>query len=593
MFEYLFVDLTNEVVDRYVNLDVTNIITPINVDKLERLLTESQYDKDKTNYLINGFRCGFDIGYRGPKIRRDFSSNIPIRVGSKVELWNKVMKEVKLKRYAGPFAYEDIPFNNLMQSPIGLVPKDGGRQTRLIFHLSYDFGPNNRSLNHYTPEELCRVRYRDLDHAIANCIRLLKKANKRTTLFYGKSDVHSAFRLVPLLPEQFCWLVMKAQDPVSGIFYYFVDKCLPFEASISCAIFQAFSDAFAHILQFLAKKQIPETEGDCLTNYLDDFLFIAIAKMLCDRLVKLFLDLCRDIGCPIAEKTEWGSVRIIFLGILLDGKRHILAVPQEKCIKTIKTLQIVMDRKTITIKQLQQLTGLLNFLCKAFFAGRVFICRMYDKMKGSSGVELKSYHHVRVNNDLKEDCQMWLKFLLSSKDANLYRPFIDLNVFESSEMLDFYTDSSANENFGYGCVFEDRWIFNQWEPGFVAEYSPSIEYLELVALCIGILSWSENPKLNNARVIIFCDNQAVMHMVNNSTSRCPRCMELLRLLILDNLKHNRRVFVRFVPSKKNFRADCLSRMKIKEFREAAPYMRQFPDRATKAIWPISQFWRDK
>ena len=45
------------------------------------------------------------------------------------------MKEIAEKRMAGPF--EDIPFEHFIQSPIGLVPKDGGKKTRLIFHLSY------------------------------------------------------------------------------------------------------------------------------------------------------------------------------------------------------------------------------------------------------------------------------------------------------------------------------------------------------------------------------------------------------------------------------------------------------------------------
>ena len=44
-----------------------------------------------------------------------------------MELWNKVMKGVNLKRYAGPF--DSIPFENYVQSPIGLIPKDGGKST--------------------------------------------------------------------------------------------------------------------------------------------------------------------------------------------------------------------------------------------------------------------------------------------------------------------------------------------------------------------------------------------------------------------------------------------------------------------------------
>ena len=54
------------------------------------------------------FHKAFDIGYEGPVKRQSLSENIPLRIGSKTELWNKIMMEVKLKRVAGPF--KDIPF---------------------------------------------------------------------------------------------------------------------------------------------------------------------------------------------------------------------------------------------------------------------------------------------------------------------------------------------------------------------------------------------------------------------------------------------------------------------------------------------------
>ena len=78
--------------------------------------------------------------------------NIKLRIGSETELWNKVMKEVKLKHFAGPF--KDIPYEeDFIQSPIGLVPKDNGKDTRLIFHLSYPrTGPGSTSVNANTPK---------------------------------------------------------------------------------------------------------------------------------------------------------------------------------------------------------------------------------------------------------------------------------------------------------------------------------------------------------------------------------------------------------------------------------------------------------
>ena len=41
---------------------------------------------------------------------------------------------------------------------------------------------------------------------------------------------------------------MKARHPRTKVVKYFVDKCLPFGAAISCAIFQALSNAIAHLV---------------------------------------------------------------------------------------------------------------------------------------------------------------------------------------------------------------------------------------------------------------------------------------------------------------------------------------------------------
>ena len=96
------------------------------------MLKHTSYDPDEIKFLEEGFTQGFDIGYEGPQQRTSFSENIPLSVGTEIDLWNKLMKEVRLKRVAGPF--EKVPFDNFIQSPIGLVPK-AGNQTRLIFHL--------------------------------------------------------------------------------------------------------------------------------------------------------------------------------------------------------------------------------------------------------------------------------------------------------------------------------------------------------------------------------------------------------------------------------------------------------------------------
>ena len=215
------------------------MITPVNWKIWNDLLLQSNDSQSKMTKLFEGFQNGFYLCYEGPQKRCSMARNLPFTIGNKAVLWNKLMKEVKLGRVAGQFKV--VPFEHFIQSPIGLVPKDNGTQTRLIFHLSYDF-KDGRSVNFHTPKEKCSIRYIDLDTAVRSCLYQLQLLTEDGTvpqsLWFSKSDAQSAFRVLPLLPRCWRWLVMKAEDPTTKLVKYFVDKCLPFGSSISCALFQ-------------------------------------------------------------------------------------------------------------------------------------------------------------------------------------------------------------------------------------------------------------------------------------------------------------------------------------------------------------------
>ena len=369
---YILLFSTEEEAEQYKNYDLTSIVTLVKVDKLEYWLKTSQYDATETNFLVDGFRNGFDIGYQGPVSRQSQAENIPFTpgVGNKMEMWNKILKEVRAGRVAGPF--EQIPFHNYIQSPIGLVAKKGKSKTRLIFHLSYNFpeeGEQGMSLNTCTLRELCSAKYNDLDSAVKNCILMSQKAAKfnedgKATVYMGKTDASNAFRVLPLKINCICWLVFKAVDPRDGKTKYFVDKFLPFGASISCTHYQHFSNALKHLLQFRTKNG---QARDASMNYLDDFLFIAYLRSICNLLITNFLSLCKDLGVPIVEeKTEWASTIVIFLGILLNGKQLTLSLLIEKQEKALRLLNEFSDKKKVTVKQIQVLTGFLNFYQKQF-----------------------------------------------------------------------------------------------------------------------------------------------------------------------------------------------------------------------------------
>ena len=551
------------------------------------------------------------------------------------------MKEVKLKCVAGPF--DSVPYENYIQSPIGLVPKAGGA-IRLIFHLSYDCKRDGlMSLNHHTPKEMCSVSYRDLDYAVHAYLNLAQemmedmkqqemcqcdgdqnqhqnrclrrrwkmkfcshnRIQMNQTIFAGKSDLKSAFRILGLSRDSWKWLVMKAQDPASGEWKFFIDKCLPFGASISCSHFQRFSNALCHLIEYKLKV------NKRITNYLDDFLFLARTILKCNYMIQQFLDLCDDVGVPVSmEKTEWGSQLMTFLGILLDGKRLILSIPIDKKEAAIHLLNKMLHKKKATVKELQSLCGFLNFFGQVIYPRRMFTRRMYAKYSliinntdirnGQSDKitkfnnKIRQHHHVWIDSEFKLDCSVWLQFLEGPLAEVVNRPMVDWleKTQDSSNNIGFFSDASAAEGLGFGAILKNRWVRGDWPDKFIKDCKPSIEFLELYALCIGLFAWKDSPELKNGRVRIHCDNQAVVHMINNLTSSCKHCMLLIRLIVLNSLKYSYRLTACYINTKLNGLSDALSRNQMTRFRRLGPAMLAKPDDLPEEIWPIYKVWQE-
>ena len=197
------------------------------------------------------------------------------------------------------------------------------------------------------------MKYKDLDYAVRQSLKLLENLDElNCPIWYSKADLKLAFRILCTSPR--CWwlMIIMAISPVTKKKQYFVDKCLHLGHCISCALFKKFSDALAHLLKFRIRCRA--IENTALTNYLDDFLFAALSRMFCNAMMMEFLQLCKVIGVPVSEeKTEWACTRPVFLGILLDGKLHLLAVLAEKQMRAINSLQNMLGQKKATVREIQ------------------------------------------------------------------------------------------------------------------------------------------------------------------------------------------------------------------------------------------------
>ena len=544
-----------------------NIVTPVDAEHLHELLIESNFDESKTQFIVSGFRNGFSLNYSGHKKVQKRAPNLKIRVGSQLEIWNKVMVEVKAGRYVGPF--DKIPFEFYIQLPIGLVPKDKGKKKRLIFHLSYL--RDGDSVNSGIPEDLCKVAYPDFSEAIDMCIKEGKFCH------IAKSDIAMAFRNVPLSPQWWPYLILKVTHPMLQRTFFFFDKCLPFGSSISCKIFQEISNCITHLVRSFTHKD--------LLNYLDDYYFCALAKAVCDGQVHEFLRICREIRFPVSlEKTYWGTTILVFLGLLIDTVEQVIRIPKEKVDKAMSWILLLLERNSrkATVHEIQKLCRTLNFLCKCIIPGRAFLHRFYSLISNPC---LKQHHHVRLTKENIEDLLIWKRFL--SYPDIFCRPFIDLCNTLMAEDVDMYSDASGKIGFGTYCGKE--WMGAYWQNDFIEKYNPSIQFLELYGLTVGVLLWIKNFKKRS--ICLHCDNENVKSMVNNSSSGCKNCMILIRLIVLECMVHNVKISVEYIQSAHNGKADAICRGQWDRFRELDENMNIFPVALPEQIWPIEKVWR--
>jgi hypothetical protein len=133
-----------------------------------------------------------------------------------------------------------------------------------------------------------------------------------------------------------------------------------------------------------------------------------------------------------------------------------IMIPQEKIDKLKLLLQPLLHKTKINFKQLESLTGLMAFCSKALPSERALIRRFYDVL--ASVKVQKSYHKVRVTNEIRYDAVMWLEFLNN---------FNGVCYFPEKEWVDrialpLFTDSTGNENLGCGAYADGEWAQLRW-----------------------------------------------------------------------------------------------------------------------------------
>ena len=398
---------------------------------------------------------------------------------------------------------------------------------RLITDLSY---PEGTSVNDAIDPALCSLSYITVDQVALRALSLGKGA------LIAKTDIQSAYRLVPVHPSDRRWLGMRWKGQI------YVDGMLPFGLRSAPKIFNAMADGLEWCISDEGVKDI--------FHYLDDFAVVGPPDSnTCQRYLSTLKRVCQDLGIPLAQDKEDGPcTTIVLLGIVIDTIKGELRLPEDKLRRLLLMVAEWEHRSVCTRKELESLIGVLQHATKVVQPGRTFLRRAIDLLS----VGKKKHHHIRLNAGFKSDMAWWKTFSAQWNGASLI-------IHPGSKEATITSDASGH--WGCGAWHGREWFQLQWNKQSEQFH---IAAKELIPILIAAIIWGKHWK--GHRVTAFCDNMAVVSVLNSRSCQDKVMMQMLRGLFFIEASLQFKLSACHVAGIRNELADDLSRDRLSAFR---------------------------
>jgi hypothetical protein len=548
--------------------------SPFRVDVFHAITFTCQ-DRKTIEHICDGFRNGFDTGYRFlPKqggsdsdTYREFR-NPPASLVESEAIARTIAKEFEAGRIVG--GTDQVTFLDAIVSPVRTIPKKECTVPTGEFRQIHNLSKSDRkfySVNECISKEEFSLRYSTFDDAV----RVVQKLGPGCKL--SKVDVKAAFRIVPIREDQWRVATFKWKDD------YYSETRLPFGLRSAPFIFESLATKIHWILENCCS--INE-----LVHYLDDFLIAGKPGSIeCEQRTKLTLAVFDLLGVPVnLEKLICGVTSIVFLGIGIDTIRGIAFVPEARLKATKGLLVEWQSKETCTQRELLSLIGLLQFAAKVVKPGRTFLRRMIDVAYSVDG--LKQVIDILVNVEFSEDLKWWIKYMDDwNGEALFYDPVINYVkglgfVTPASELgLQVFTDASGK---GGGGIYGNEWFTFKWTQEEISYFS--IGYRELFALATAAKTFVS--QLVGKTIVFRCDNSSAVDAMTGGTCKNAPLMHLVRELHYLCARNRFCILCRHIPGVLNDIADALSRDQMTRFRKLLPFASQFPIAPSRVDHPL-------
>ena len=238
------------------------------------------------------------------------------------------------------------------------------------------------------------------------------------------------------------------------------------------------------------------------------------------------------------------TTRATCLGVEFDTLAMTKSVHADRLTEIQELLSSWSHKTRTTKRDLQSLLGKLSFVSKCVKNSRIFLMRIIDLLKG-----LKHHHHrVSLNKEFQKDIRWWLNFLAVYNGV-----YIILDTPWSAPDCVFATDACLT---GCGGICGDR-LFHTPFPDSVCQKFSAIHQLEFIALLVATRLWGS--RWTSLRIQVFCDNEAVVAVINSGKTSDPFMGAILRNMWLSVSSQEFEIKAVHLPGATNRLPDYLSR----------------------------------
>ena len=184
-------------------------------------------------------------------------------------------------------------------------------------------------------------------------------------------------------------------------------------------------------------------------------------------------------------------------------------------------------------------------------------------------------HCIRLKREVKEDLNLWLSFLSNFNGKSFFLE----DTWLSSSKLNLFTDASGA--LGFGALFGSHWCYGKWPSSW--QYQ-NIAILEFYPIVLSLYLWG--AAMSNQCILIFTNNEALVHVINRQTCKDKSLMAFVRKLVSICLHYNILFKAKHIPGVRNEMADALSRLQVRTFRRLAPpHMDSLPTEIPQYLQP--------